>query len=135
VRNGSVVGIGRGHGRATRDLGTPSFHYAQHRAFCASRRFIIHHNTVIPCCAPDVMLAVVGSGGRHRRLSIPSIATFIRYCSVLHEKEIYGNLGKEKVNPICRFHGVLRNAPTRHRRQSHKFRSGLGNDKLIYCFR
>jgi hypothetical protein len=44
VRSGSVVGIGRGHGRATRDLGTPSFHYAQRHAFRASRRFPIHHN-------------------------------------------------------------------------------------------
>jgi hypothetical protein len=32
-----------------------------------------------------------------------------------------GNLGKEKANPIRRFHGVLRNAPTGHRRQSHEF--------------
>jgi hypothetical protein len=46
-----------------------------------------------------------------------------------------GNLDKEKANPIRCFHGVLRNAPTGHRRQSHEFRSGLGNDKPIYCFR
>jgi hypothetical protein len=60
VRRGSVVGIGRGHGRATRDLGTPSFLYAQRRAFCASRRFPIHHNVVILCHASDVVLVVVG---------------------------------------------------------------------------
>jgi hypothetical protein len=39
-----VVGIGRGHGRATRDLGTPSFHYAQRRVFCTCRRFSIRHS-------------------------------------------------------------------------------------------
>jgi hypothetical protein len=59
-----------------------------HPSFCTSRQFSIHHNAVIPCRAPDVVLVVVGSGGRHRRPSIPSIATFIRYCSVLREKEI-----------------------------------------------
>lgn len=88
VRSGSVVGIGCGHGRATRDLGTLSFHYAQRHAFCARRRFPIHHNAVIPCRALDVVLVMVGSGGRHRRPSILSIATLIRYCSVLREKEI-----------------------------------------------
>jgi hypothetical protein len=77
VRSGGVVGIDRGHGRATRDLGTPSFHYALCRAFCASRRFPIHHNVVVPCRVPDVMLVVAGSGGRHRRPSILSIDTFI----------------------------------------------------------
>jgi hypothetical protein len=60
VRSGSVVGIYRGHGLATRDLGTPSFFYAQRRAFCDSRRFPIHHNAVILCRAPDVVLVVVG---------------------------------------------------------------------------
>jgi hypothetical protein len=88
VRNGSVVGIGRGQGWTTRDLGTLSFHYAQRHAFCTSRRFLIHHNAVIPCHALDVVLVVVGSGGRHHRSSIPSIAMFISYCSVLYEKEI-----------------------------------------------
>jgi hypothetical protein len=88
MHSGGVVGIGLGHGRVKRDLGTPSFLYAQRRAFCVSHRFLIHHNAVIPCRAPDVMLVVVGSGGRHRRPSIQSIVMFIRYCSVLREKEI-----------------------------------------------
>jgi hypothetical protein len=88
VCSGSVVSIGRGHGRATRDLGTPSFHYAQCRAFYGSRRFPIHHNTVNTCRAPDVVLVVAGSSGRHRRPSILSVATFIRYCSVLRKKKI-----------------------------------------------
>jgi hypothetical protein len=60
VRSRSVVGIGRGHGRATRDLGTPSFLYAQRRTFYANHWFPIHHNVVIPCQAPDVVLVVVG---------------------------------------------------------------------------
>jgi hypothetical protein len=50
----SVVGIGRGHGRATRDLGTPSFHYAQRRAFCTCRRFSIRHSVKLLPSVPAI---------------------------------------------------------------------------------